>query len=238
MLSDAQMLGAGVIEAGAGVVQGTLGFGINTLAVPLLTFISIEFVPGPVIVASMFGGALVMWRERPARGLRELRWPLAGRIPGNAIGIGVLRVVNTRIAAVTMASMVLAAVASSRFSSKLPRNVATLFLTGVVSGVMGTVAGLGGVPMGLIHQEMAAGRLRATMSAYVVGAGSLSLIALAFGGRFGYNQLGLTLVLLPGVVVGYVVSAKVIRVADSRIRPIVLGLAAFASLGVIVTRLM
>jgi hypothetical protein len=75
------------------------------------------------------------------------------------------------------------------------------------------------------------------MSAYVLIGGALSLITLALGGRFGGAQLVPTLVLLPGVVMGYLLSSKVLRFVDSRVRPIVLIVAAAASIGVIVTRL-
>jgi hypothetical protein len=60
---------------------------------------------------------------------------------------------------------------------------------------------------------------------------------LALGGRFGGAQLVPTLVLLPGVVMGYLLSSKVLRFVDSRVRPVVLIVAAAASIGVIVTRL-
>jgi uncharacterized protein len=237
MLTDGQMIAAAVIETGAGVVQGALGFGINTLAVPLLVLLSLGFVPVPVIIASMLGAALVIWRERPFPGLGPVRWAVVGRIPGNAMGVALLAVLSARVAGLTMACMVLTAVGASRLSAKLPHNVATMFTTGVISGVMGTVAGLGGVPLGLVHQDVAGTRLRRTMSAYVLIGGALSLITLALGGRFGGAQLVPTLVLLPGVVMGYLLSSKVLRFVDSRVRPIVLIVAAAASIGVIVTRL-
>jgi uncharacterized membrane protein YfcA len=237
MLTEGQMIAAAVIETGAGVVQGALGFGINTLAVPLLVLLSFGFVPVPVIIASMLGAALVIWRERPFPGLGTVRWAVVGRVPGNAIGVALLAVLSARVAALTMACMVLTAVGASRLSAKLPHNVTTMFTTGVISGVMGTVAGLGGVPLGLVHQGAAGTRLRRTMSAYVLIGGALSLITLALGGRFGGAQLVPTLVLLPGVVMGYFLSSRVLRFVDSRVRPIVLVVAAAASVGVIVTRL-
>jgi uncharacterized protein len=236
MLTEGQMVAAATIETAAAVVQGALGFGMNTLAVPLLVLISLGFAPVPVIAASMLGAILIVWRERPGKELRTLRWAIVGRVPGNVVGVGLLAVLSAQVAALTMACMVLAAVGASRLSSKLPHTNKIMFTTGIVSGVMGTVAGLGGVPMGLLHQTSAGNRLRGTMSAYILVGGAFSLVALAFAGRLGSADVLPTLVLLPGVVMGYLLSFKVLRFVDARVRPVVLVVSVIASLGVIITR--
>ena len=237
-LGSASLAAAVAIEIAAGFVQGSLGFGINTLAVPLLSLISLRFLPGPVIIASVAIAAVVAWRERGGIQLKSVGWAIAGRIPGNFLGILVLTALTASTAGVTVAILVLAAVLGSITRRRLPRTAPALFLTGTVSGVMGTVAGLGGIPLGLVHQDLPGRLLRPTMSAFVIIGGLLSLATLAASGRLGSGQIVPTLILLPGAALGYLLSGITRDLVDARIRPILLAVAALASVTLIIITLL
>ncbi|CAN5726702.1 hypothetical protein BH24ACT3_BH24ACT3_08500 [soil metagenome] len=79
------VLAVAVVALGA-TVQGTVGFGANLVAVPLLTLIDPGFVPGPVIVAALVLNVLVGVRERDAVELHQVGWAVAGLVPGTAAG--------------------------------------------------------------------------------------------------------------------------------------------------------
>ncbi len=69
------------MTAGA-AVQGSVGFGLNLLAAPLLVLIDARLVPGPVLVAAIALVAVMSWRERHAIDFGGLRWALLGRLAG------------------------------------------------------------------------------------------------------------------------------------------------------------
>lgn len=204
------------VETLGATVQGLFGFGINLLAAPLLVLIDPRFAPGPVIVASLLGSAFVIVRGRGQTDRRAVGWALAGRVPGTALGaLVVLAAAGARLRPL-VGLVVLVAVAISVVGRGIQRRRATLVGVGVVSGVMNMVAGLGGAPFGLACQDMPGPVLRPTLASYVLAGGALSVAALAAGGALAGSVWRLTLVLLPGVVLGFGLSTVLVPLADRR----------------------
>lgn len=228
---DVALAAAGVETAGA-VVQGTLGFGINLLAAPLLVLIDPRFAPGPVVLAGMLGSLLVMRRDWGRIDAKAVGWAVAGRVPGNVAGVVIVVVVAARELRVALGVIVLAGAALSATRSTLRRSKPTLLATGLVSGVMGTVAGLGGAPFGLACQDMDGAPLRGTVAAFALVGSGLSAATLVTAGEIGAQQLRLTLVILPGVAAGFAVSEWLVRRVDGdRLRGGVIGISALSALG-------
>ncbi|HZD64967.1 MAG TPA: sulfite exporter TauE/SafE family protein [Acidimicrobiales bacterium] len=225
---------AALVEAFGACVQGGLGFGINLVAAPLLELVDPRFVPAPLILAGLVSGLLVAVRERGGTDLRGVGWALGGRVPGTVLGLAVVVLVPGPALRGVVAAVVIVAVAASLWGWRLPMTAGSLLGAGVASGVMGTVAGLGGTPMGLVYQDARGPTVRATLARFTVLGAALSLIALAGAGRIGWSQLALAGVLLPGVLVGFLVSARLRPLLDDgRLRPVILALLALASLAVL-----
>ena len=81
-----------------------------------------------------------------------------------------------------------------------------LFGAGAASGFMATAAGLGGPPVALVYQRAPGLRLRGTLAAYFIVGTVISLVALAWAGRFGAEEMRLSVFLIPGTVLGYFMS--------------------------------
>ena len=60
--------------------------------------------------------------------------------------------------------------------------------------------------MALVYSRSGGSRLRANLSGFFVVTAVVSLVALTFAGHSGVHDLGLSLVLLPGVLLGYLAS--------------------------------
>ena len=111
-----------------------------------------------------------------------------------------------------------------------------LFGAGAASGFMATAAGLGGPPVALIYQRETGVRLRGTLAAYFIVGTVLSLIALAWAGRFGTDEMRMSVWLIPGTVIGYFLSRPAAAYLDGgRTRIAVLTVSALAAVSVIVT---
>jgi len=101
---------------------------------------------------------------------------------------------------------------------------------------MGTIASIGGPPMALVYQDAEGARLRATMSSVFWVGMILSLVALRLVGRFGSEEVRLTLVMLPGTLIGLCTSRWTASVVDrGNTRTAVLAVAAVAG-GVVILR--
>ena len=113
-------------------------------------------------------------------------------------------------------------------------NKKNLFGTGVLSGVMGTTSAIGGVPMAIIYQDLKGPNLRGTLSGIFTIGTILSILALAISGKFGWKEIELAGVLIPGIVLGYLFSLLTAKYLDrGYIRPIVLIIASISGIGIV-----
>jgi uncharacterized protein len=210
-----------------GALQSTLGFGASFTLVPALAVFAPELLPGAVIVAIVPLSVLMIARDR--RGFDG--WAVGrvslGRLPGIAAGGLVVAFLPLRWLTVTIAGVLLLAVASVAGGWKLqvtrPREV----VAGAVSGLTGTAAALGGPPLALLYRDSSGGVLRPTLAGvWLVGTGPV-LIALALAGSLTIEQATAGVWLGVAMVVGLTAAAPAVaRLDDGMLRRLVLGWAA------------
>lgn len=223
-----------MIELSAAAIQGVAGFGMNIVAGPLLVLLEPKFVPVPVLFCAMIGSTMVLARDRQGLDRRTVLWGTIGRLPGTAAGAGLVMILGTERIGIALGVLVICAVALSVARPVLTPSATLIVGTGVVSGVFSTVAGLGGVPFGLVFQGLPAQSLRATVSALALVGSALSLAALAVSGEVTQTELALSLPLLPGLAAGFFLSSRLVRRANQVwVRRIVLCLATTAAVAVI-----
>ncbi|MFT3690375.1 sulfite exporter TauE/SafE family protein [Paenirhodobacter sp.] len=199
-------LAAIVTVIAAGAIQGSTGFGFNMLSAPLLALIDPAFVPGAVVAVSTLvciGGAV---SERSAIDWRDLRYALSGRLIAAlfatfAIGLMTPRGFSLVFGLAVLLGVVLS-LAGIRFRCT-PRN---LFGAGLVSGFMGTLTSIGAPPMAMVYQDADPARMRATLNAFFVVGGVVSMVALRAGGHFGARDVALAAALLPFALAGLLLS--------------------------------
>lgn len=214
-------------------VHGTVGFGMNLLAVPVLVMLEPALVPGPAVAAGVVLCVLVLGRER-APVDRRLGWAALGLLPGTVAALLLLAVVPSDELAIPMGLLVLVAVAISASRLRLSPTPQTLTAAGVASGFLSTAGSIGGPPLALVYADSPGPRVRTNLSGFFIVTGAVSLVALALTGHYGTREVQLSLLLLPGVVLGYLASARLRPWADQgRTRAAVLLLSAVAALGAI-----
>jgi uncharacterized protein len=233
---DPLSIGAVALFAALGsVIQGSVGFGLAVFAAPLVTLIDPRIVPGPMLFAAFVLTLLLAVRERQAIDLRAVMWALVGRLPGVAIGALVLALMPTRALVVLFGVLVVLGAAMTARGSALQPTPRTLLVAGMLSGFMGTAASIGGPPIALVYQREQGPRIRGTLNGYFLVGTAMSLVALLAIGRFGAAELTWSLVLVPGVVSGFLCSAPAARWLDARRRGIrVAVLAVSAASGIVV----
>ncbi len=227
-----------VVYLVACTVQGSIGFGANLIAVPILAQVNPDFVPGMTLMMNPVLGALGTWRERGHTDSEALTWTLVGRLPGIVLGVVVLSLVSEDRIGVLFAILLLVAVALQVSGLSLARRRATLLGAGTVSGFMGTSVGVGGPPVALILADLPGPAFRATMSPYFLIGTALSLVALSIGDQFGMEQFTNALFLLPAVYIGFLVSGPLrSRIDHGRMATSVYVLSAFAAIVLLVRSL-
>ncbi|UCC73196.1 MAG: sulfite exporter TauE/SafE family protein [Gemmatimonadota bacterium] len=230
-MTPLQLVAAAAATALGAAVQGSVGFGLSLIAVPLLFLVDPRFVPAPVLCAAIVLTLLLAHRERRSIDFRGVAWAVGGRVPGSAIGAAALVALSGDVLSLLFGILVLVAVALSALRLRVEPRPWSLVSAGVLSGFMGTTAALGGPPIALLLQNLPAARLRGTLSGFFVGGAIVSLLALAAVDRLGRQDLLLGLALLPGVILGFLVSGYTARILDRRYtRTAVRAIAAAAAL--------
>lgn len=226
-----------IVAIGASL-QGAVGFGLGLFAVPLLLLFAPALVPGPILAASIVLTALLAHRDRGGIVWRDLGWGLLGRVGGIVAAAALLATVSQASLGLWSGVFVLVAVgvsASGLHVAPAPRSLVT---AGALSGLLGTAVSIGGPPIALLYQREPGPRLRGTLSAFFLIGVALSLVGLAAAGQFGFVELRQAVYLVPGMLVGFIVSRRAARVLDrGYTRPAILAISAASSLVVILRSL-
>jgi uncharacterized membrane protein YfcA len=214
---------ATAIVAAGSAVQASVGFGLALIAAPLLLLVDRSLVPGPMLAGSLVLTLLVAWRDRSGIDTGGIGWALGGRLLGTVPAAGALAAVSARSFDLFFACLVVLAVLLSVVHPNLRPTRGAVFTAGALSGFMGTISSIGGPPVALVYQHARGATLRGTLASYFVIGSVMSIAALGVAGVFGWDDLLLSLALVPGTVVGFATSRWTVEWVDRRAtRPLVL----------------
>ncbi|WP_297897624.1 sulfite exporter TauE/SafE family protein [Shewanella sp.] len=214
-LIDPQTLAiASVIVFLGALTQSLIGFGLAVVASPLLYIVDPQLVPAPVIVMGFSIALLTLLRERGHLEFNGLQYALLGRVPGGFIGASLLLFAPQAILGLAIAAIVAVAVILSLYKFSLPVNKKTLFGAGVISGIFGNIAAIGGPPMAILLSGKDASQFRAALSAFFIFSSTIAIAILAVTGLLEIKHLWLSLLLLPSVLLGYLVAGKLVGRVD------------------------
>lgn len=190
------------------VLQGSVGFGLGLVAVPVLALIDPDLVPVvPILLALPLAG-IVAWQNRNDVALHDIGWAWLGRLPGTVVGAYLLTRLSGAALEAFFAVLILVAVMVAAIRGAPRTGPAVMIAAGFASGTMATAVSTGGPPMVLVMIDDSPQRLRATLNAFFFVGAIISLLALAVIGRTEWNQVGVAAGLLPAVGLGLVVAEQ------------------------------
>jgi hypothetical protein len=226
------------VTAVAAAVQGTLGFGLAVVSVPVLSLLDGDLAPVPQLLISLPLAIAMVSREWHHVDLYGVSWILAGRIPGAVVGIVLLKTLSDSAVELLIGGIVLSAVVVIGSGVTVPHTRATRFAAGTVSGATGLVASIGGPPLALLYRDAGGGTLRSSLNAvFIIG------ILVTVGVRTATDEISsddvkIALVLFPAVFIGFFLSRNLKeRVEGALLRKLILAVSTFAAVGVVVKAL-
>lgn len=199
------VLAAAAIALGA-IVQSISGVGGGFIMVPLLAMIDVSYLPGPMIFATLALSTLMAWRERAAIDQRNVWWIVLATLPGAAVGSWLLSRVPADRLGLIFGSMILLAIVISTLGLKPALNRATAMAAGVVAGTMGASSGIGAPAIAVLYQEKTGAGIRATLALIYTLCSLLIVGVLAAFGKFGWQGVQTGFLLMPGMLLGYLLS--------------------------------
>ncbi len=189
----------------AGVVQASAGLGFAMVANPLLALINIAYLPGPMLFANLFLSSAILWREGPSLDRREMPPLLMGLLIGTILGALVLTQIAAERLGLVFGVIIILAVLLSVFSPVLPLTRRNILLGATAGGVTGIVAAMHAPPLVMLYQREEAAKIRATFATLFVVGCIMALIGLWIAGRFGWNEVWMGIMLMPGIVFGFLI---------------------------------
>ena len=228
-LSAGQLAAALAAVCVGATIQGSIGFGMNLIAVPVIAVLDPTALPASLVLAGLPLSALMVRREHHAIDRRGVAWILLGRVPGTLLGAWIVTAASPGTLSVVLGVTVLTAVLMSLRARPISITSSTSAVAGFASGAMGTAAAIGGPPLALLYQHRDGETMRSTLAASFLLGTTLSVATLTVAGELAWRHVLIALALTPSVAVGVALSSRLKAFLDSNwLRPSVLALAAAA----------
>ncbi|WP_413227984.1 sulfite exporter TauE/SafE family protein [Corynebacterium lizhenjunii] len=194
-------------------VQGTIGFGLGTIATPIIALVKPELLPTVILCLAFIIATTTLTSTLARTGRAGVDWPVVGistvaRIPGSLAAAWALAHLSEPGLQVVIACAVLIAMSLSGLGWSPRRTPANTVIAGVASGFLGTATSIGGPPMALILKRLPPATIRGTMSATFVVGCVVSLSILVSSGHVTALQLTAAAAYLPLVVVGLLIARR------------------------------
>ena len=221
-----------VVTIVAGLVQGTSGFGLSVVSVPVLSLLDRDLAPVPQLLIAFPLAAAMVWRDWRHLDLSGVGWVLVGRVPGALLGVVLLKAFSESSLDFLIAGLVLAGVAIVGSGVVVRLTPVTKLFAGVASGTMGLVASVGGPPLALLYRNVPGGTLRSSLNAIFVIGIVFSISVRATAGEIVANDLRVAALLLPAVFIGLWLSRfSTDRIEGPALKRAVLVISALAATG-------
>lgn len=202
-MSLLDLVAASLAVAIGSIVQAASGVGAGFLMVPMIAWVNIELLPGPMICGSLALSGIMAWRERGAIDQNNLPVIFLGIFAGSLVGAWVLSRVPADQLGLVFGTVILLAVALTASGLKVPLNRASALVSGTISGAMGASSGIGAPMLAILYQRESGPTVRATLALLYTGASLMILVVLAAFGEFGGADLANGVALMPGFLLGY-----------------------------------
>ena len=197
-------------------VQSSLGMGGALIAVPILAFLYPEFLPAPLIINGAVITLAVLTRESQNIDWSKMWLILVGALFGIFCAGLVFGKISSNAYAILIGVMVVIGSAMCMRGWSIPVSRNNSLAAGTLCGFMHATVSLPGPPVMLLYRNEPAKVFRPTLAAYFFLTSLMSLAMLFYMGRLGIHEIQLGLVILPGSILGYAVSAAFIDRLQNR----------------------
>ncbi|WP_082866260.1 TSUP family transporter [Marinomonas gallaica] len=215
------------------IVQARIGIGFALLSAPLLFIINENYMPGPILILGFILSLLLFFSEKQSLSLKLVLPALAARFPGSWFGVVILVYLPQWLLGLAIGVSLLFASLLAFIKFSISLNARNLFLAGFFSGFSGTITSIGGPIMALIYQnETPVNTRKALITFFLIGTPT-SIFLLVLAGELSQQAFVLSVKMLPGVLIGFLLSRYRLFVVISPSKKIIISLSVFSALIII-----
>lgn len=215
------------------IVQARIGIGFALLSAPLLFIINENYMPGPILILGFILSLLLFFSEKQSLSLKLVLPALAARFPGSWFGVVILVYLPQWLLGLAIGVSLLFASLLAFIKFSISLNARNLFLAGFFSGFSGTITSIGGPIMALIYQnETPVNTRKALITFFLIGTPT-SIFLLVLAGELSQQAFVLSVKMLPGVLIGFLLSRYRLFVVISPSKKSIISLSVFSALIII-----
>lgn len=191
----------------ATLFRSTFGFGEALIAVPLLgMFLPMSECVPLAVMMSIFVAAVVLIQDHSKVHVRSAKWLILSALPGIPVGLALLFYGNETVIKVLLGAVIIGYALYSLTGKNTyhleKESRLWLFVCGFLSGVFGGAYGVNGPPL-VVYGNLRrwdARNFRATLQAYFLAAGLVSMIGYAGGGMIDRQNMHYFAYCIPAII--------------------------------------
>ncbi len=188
------------------ILQMATGVTAGMIIVPFLAMISYTLIPVPIAFASLALTAMMAYTGRKHIDIKNMLQISLGTLSGILLSIFILKNIKFEYMGLVFGLFILASVFISIKVESFTLNKRINYMGGFLSGVMGSMAAVGGQILALLFQNHPLESLKATL-AFLYSLFSVVMLSIFFMfGEFSYTQFISGIYMMPGFIIGFFVA--------------------------------
>lgn len=188
------------------ILQMATGVSVGMIIVPFLAMISYTLIPIPVVFASLILTIMMAYKGRAHIDTRNAVSVSIGMLVGIFIAVYLLSKIHFEYLGLIFGLFILLSVFISVKIKEFELNSTMNYTGGIIAGVMGTMAAVGGQILALLFQNHPLDSIKATLAALYTLFSIVMLFVFYVFGKFSYAQMISGFYLMPGFLIGFFIA--------------------------------
>ena len=188
------------------ILQMATGVSVGMIIVPFLAMISYSLVPVPIVFASLTLTIMMVYKGRNHIDTHNVKEVGVGMLLGIFITVYLLSIIHFDYLGAVFGGFILLSVLISIKVKTFTLTKSMNYGGGVIAGVMGTMAAVGGQILALLFQNHPLESIKSTLAFLYTLFSITMLIIFYLFGDFSYNQMISGLYMMPGFLIGFFIA--------------------------------
>jgi len=216
------------------ILQMATGVSVGMIIVPFLAMFSYTLIPTPIIFASLALTVIMAFKGREHIDVKNVYQINIGMIIGIFVAVAFFNVVEAKYLGLVFGLLILLSVFISIKIKSFTLSPSINYIGGLVAGIMGAMAAVGGQILALLFQNHPLESIKATLAFLYTLFSLAMLVVFYYFGQFSYEQLVSGLYMMPGFLIGYFVAPVFSKYFKAKYsKAVVLSMATLGSLNLI-----
>ena len=188
------------------ILQMATGVTAGIIIVPFLAMISYTLIPAPIAFASLSLTIMMAYKGRKHIDTKNMFQISMGMLAGILLSIFILKNISFEYMGLIFGLFILISVFISIKIKTFTLNKSINYSGGFISGVMGSMAAVGGQVLALLFQNHPLESLKATLAFLYTLFSTVMIIMFFIFGEFSYTQFISGIYMMPGFIIGFLIA--------------------------------